>query len=344
MALLNVIRIDKLGIYNVFAAFFMMISSFVMVVTSLSLAPSLNTGAFVFGQANNDTGFANFGYVCLIGLLTSLFSFSGYEAGAHMAEETKDARKAAPKGIVHSVLAGVVSGFVYIVCLLFSMQNLENAEGSITNNATVQIFFDACGYTGGVALSSLLVIILFLAGVSSVTVTSRIAFAMVRDGAIPFSEFLRPVNKYTKEPIRMICVTYIFSCALILTQLGSSTAFAAVTSITTIGFQISYMVPILLRITIAREAFVKGPVNLGIFSIPLGILAVIWLTATSCFFIFPSVYPITVQDMNYACVMVGAIVILAGMWWVVSAHSWFRPRRFGVEVKATELGISISSD
>jgi amino acid transporter len=59
------------------------------------------------------------GYICLIGLLMSLFSFCGYEAGAHMAEETRDARKAAPKGIIHSVIAGIVIGFVYLICLLF---------------------------------------------------------------------------------------------------------------------------------------------------------------------------------------------------------------------------------
>jgi len=326
-AALNLIRIDKLGIYNVFSAFWMMITSLVVVIMALSLAPMRNTGKFVFTQWNNDTGIDSTGYVCLIGLLTALFSFSGYEAGAHMAEETQDARKSAPKGIYTSVIAGIFAGFIYIVCLLFAMQSLEGSSGSATGNAVIQIFYDAGGRTAGLAMSSFLVITVYLAGISSVTVTSRIAFAMVRDDAIPFAKYLRPVNKYTKEPIRMVCVTFVFSVALICTQLGSSTAFAAVTSITTIGYQISYAIPIILRCTIARKGFQRGPFHLHMFSVPMGFIAFTWLLFTSILFVLPTTTPVTESTMNYASVMVGGILILVLFWWVIDAHKWFKPKR-----------------
>jgi len=345
MACLNIIRIDKLGIYNIFAAFWMMGSSLIIVIVALSLAPTHQTGAFVFSHYNNDTGIASNGYVCLIGLLTALFSFSGYEAGAHMAEETVDARKSAPKGIIHSVIAGIFSGLIYIICLLFAMQNLEGSANSATGNATIQILWDAAGHKAGLAMSAFLVITTFLAGLSSVTVTSRIAFAMVRDDAIPFAKYLKPVNKYTKEPIRMVAVTFTFSVALICTQLGSPTAFAAVTSITTIGYQISYMIPILLRCTVARKTFVKGPFHLGAFSIPMGLAASLWLLFTSILFVLPSTEPVTSETMNYACVMVGGILILVLFWWVLSAHKWFKPKRAkegDAKLDSTESGTSSS--
>ena len=50
-----------------------------------------------------------------------------------------------------------------------------------------------------------------------------------------------------------------------------------VVSISTIGLYISYMIPIFLRLTICRQTFVSGPFSLGIFSIPVGVTAVLWV-------------------------------------------------------------------
>lgn len=52
------------------------------------MSPHLSTSKFVWTHYNNETGMPVTLYVCCIGLLMSLFSFSGYEGGAHMAEET----------------------------------------------------------------------------------------------------------------------------------------------------------------------------------------------------------------------------------------------------------------
>lgn len=62
-------------------------------------------------------------YVCVIGILMTLFSFSGYEAGAHMAEETRNASKSAPMGVVYTCIATTLTGFAYILGLLYAMRN-----------------------------------------------------------------------------------------------------------------------------------------------------------------------------------------------------------------------------
>jgi len=49
-----------------------------------------------------------------------LFSFSGYEGGAHMAEETKNAAESAPRGIVLTCIATTFTGLVYITGLLYA--------------------------------------------------------------------------------------------------------------------------------------------------------------------------------------------------------------------------------
>lgn len=57
----------------------------------------------------------------MMGVLFSCYSFTGYEAGAHMAEETTGASKSAPKGIVYTCIITAITGLVYILGLLFAL-------------------------------------------------------------------------------------------------------------------------------------------------------------------------------------------------------------------------------
>lgn len=97
-----------------------MISTVVIVIALLVAVPTHSTNEFVWSSYYNVTGMDNAFYVCLIGSLMSLFSFSGYEAGAHMAEETTKASTTAPKGILYTCIATAITGFVYILGLLYT--------------------------------------------------------------------------------------------------------------------------------------------------------------------------------------------------------------------------------
>lgn len=137
-------------------------------------------------------------------------------------------------------------------------------------------------------MTCMLIINIFFAGFSSMTVTSRIGFAMARDGGLPFSKFWYKINPKTLTPDRIIFLVFLTDVALCLLPLISETAFSAITSITTIGYQISYAIPIILRLTVARKSFKKSSFHLGSFSELIGWISVIWLMITSCFFLFPN--------------------------------------------------------
>jgi amino acid transporter len=100
-----------------------MLSTFIIVAAIMIASPQLSSSEFVFTKFNNGTGMPNVGYVCCIGLLMCLFSFSGYEGGAHMAEETKNASSSAPKGIVLTCIASAFTGIIYIIGILYACQN-----------------------------------------------------------------------------------------------------------------------------------------------------------------------------------------------------------------------------
>ena len=106
-AVQNALRIDRQGWLNNIAAFFQIASSIVIVIVLFVMTSDRATARDVFTSTNNGTGFP-FPYVCCISILSTLFSFSGYEAGAHLAEETRGAGR-----------AGDCSSFYKSFCLMF---------------------------------------------------------------------------------------------------------------------------------------------------------------------------------------------------------------------------------
>jgi amino acid transporter len=80
------------------------------------------------------------------------------------------------------------------------------------------------------------------------TVTTRITYALVRDRALPGSSWLNKLNPTTHNPDRVLLLVLILDAFLCLLPLLSTTAFTAITQITTIGFQFSYGLPIALRL------------------------------------------------------------------------------------------------
>ena len=82
-------------------------------------------------------------------------------------------------------------------------------------------------------------------------------------------------------------IEFVVGCIAI----GSTTAFFAFTSVTTIALYISYVIPTLLLNTGGRARFVPGPFTLGKWSAPIGWIAIAWVTLTSALFVLPNYYP-----------------------------------------------------
>jgi amino acid transporter len=168
---------------------------------------------------------------------------------------------------------------------------------------------------------------------------------MARDGVFPFSRYLRWIYKRTKTPLANVVFVFFIDSLLLLLQLASTTAFAAIIAIATLGYQISYLIPIFFRCTAARKTFPKGEFNLGRFGFPIAVIASIWLTITSIFMFFPGEYPVTKDNMNYAVVIIGGVLIIAAIYWLVSARHWFvGPKRTNADSKPLPPGYVTTED
>ena len=111
-----------------------MVSVIVLIIVIVACAPELSSSKFVWGSFNNTTGMNNTGYVLIIGLLTTLYGMSGYEAASQVSEETQNAQVSAPKGIIKGVIAAVLTGLAFFVGILYAMnEDYDIIENGITN-------------------------------------------------------------------------------------------------------------------------------------------------------------------------------------------------------------------
>ena len=240
-----------------------------------------------------------------------------------MAEETRNARTASAYGLILTCVSTAVIGMLFTLGLLYAIPPSLGvgtvlgtsdaalslpANSVVPANAAFAVFVIACGNRMGAALANLAIVNFFFAGMSSLSVTTRIGFAMARDGAIPGSTFFRRVSSWTKSPVPMVALVALFDCFLLLLPLTTislqdtygAIAFNAVTSIATIGYQASYAVPLFLRVTYRRKDFPKSDYNNGWLSLPIAWAAFIWLFCTSLFFFWPTAWPVNKFTMNCA--------------------------------------------
>jgi amino acid permease (GABA permease) len=296
-----------------------------VIVGVLVIAPKHHQSlSFIFTSFKNETGATFPGsviYVFLIGLLLAQYTFTGYDASAHMTEETHNASIAGPRGIVMSIVVSLVAGWILLIGVTSAIQNYGTESAAVVPAA--QIFIDAAG--GGLGQFLLLIAIgaQFYCGMSSVTANSRMIYAFSRDGAVPGHQLWAKINKRTRTPTNSIWLAVVGAFILFLPYLYSAVAYDAVISIAVIGLYIAYGIPVLLRLR-AGDSFERGPWHLGKWSRPIGIIAVAWIVLISILFILPTAFPLTVVNFNYSIVAVAVVLFGTGIWWMVSAKNWFK--------------------
>jgi amino acid permease (GABA permease) len=297
------------------------IGGVLVIVLVLAIAPAHHQSAsFVFTHFVNNTGWGSKLYVILLGLLLAQYTFTGYDASAHMTEETKSAAISGPRGIVMSILVSLVAGWILLIGVTFAIQHYTTEVGATVPPA--QIFIDALGATGGKLLLLIAIVAQLFCGMASVTANSRMIYAFSRDGALPGSSFWHKVNPRTRTPTNAIWLAAAGALILGLPYLWNDTAYAAVTSIAVIGLYVAYVLPTFLRLRLG-SAFVRGPWHLGRWSKPIGIVSVVWVVIITVLFMLPTASPITWTNFNYTVIAVVAVLGFAGIWWLVSAHKWF---------------------
>lgn len=353
--LLNTFGIRLVALLNDVSVWWHLLGVLIIVIL-LFWAPSSHSHqslSFLFGSKGFDafkglSGFSLAPFVFLIGLLNAQYTFTGYDASAHMTEETINAQIAGPKGMVNSIWVSLIAGFILLLGVSIAIPSHFpfTVEGTVfksysdlaTNAVPWAVIFESA--VGKVVAELLILIVIgaqFYCGMSSVTANSRMIYAFSRDGAVPGAKFWHNINKRTRTPVHSVWFAAVGAFLLSLPYLWNTVAYGAVTSIAVIGLYIAYVLPVFMH-RINPKAFVAGPWALGKWSGLLGWIAIVWVVFISILFMLPSYSPVTIKTFNYTPVAVGAVILFAGGWYVLSARKWFKgPKIQGTPEELAEI-------
>ena len=255
-----------------------------VIILILILVPDRHQSAdFVFTDTINNSGFSDgsnsdlffWFYVLPVGFLLTMYTVTGYDASAHVAEETRDAEQAAAKGVWQSVFFSAVIGWFVLLAITFAAVDTEAAAGG-----SIPIFTSAMssGWAETVILIS--TIGQFFCGMACVTSCSRTFYAFSRDRAVPGWRMWSVVNK-KRVPVAAVLGSCFFAGLITLPALTSNeagipVAFFAVVSIAVIGLYIAYVTPVYLRLR-AGDNFKPGSWTLGAKYRWINTIAVVWV-------------------------------------------------------------------
>jgi amino acid transporter len=289
----------------------------------------------VFGSTLNNSGWGHgwIWLVLLLGLLQAQYTYTGYDASAHMSEETQDASRAAARGVIMSILVSAVFGYILALGVTFAIQGNISDTAAAGTFAVKKVYLDALGDTTAKVMLAITVGAQFYCGMSSITSASRMMYAFSRDGAVPGHRIWRRLNRERVPYMAAIAIAVLAFAAAFPAYFGTSgyTAYIAVTSIAVIGLYIAYAIPIFLRLRLG-DSWEPGEWNLGSRYKMIGWTAVIWIAFISILFILPTGpngvpwHPDKFKWtlFNYAPLAVGGTMLLVGGWWLVSARNWFK--------------------
>ncbi|MER6996739.1 amino acid permease [Streptomyces sp. NPDC000410] len=335
-ALLNLFGVRLVSVLNSISVWWH-IGGVALIVGALAIVPDNHQSpSFVFTEFVNGTGWENPLYVAAIGLLLAQYTFSGYDASAHLSEETANASVTAARGIVRSIWVSWIAGFVLLAGLTFAIQDYAATQDTATGVPPAQILLDALGSAGASALLLVVIVAQLFCGNAETAAASRMVFAFSRDNALPGSAVWRKVSSRTQTPVPAVWLSVLVAAVLALPSLYSPTAYAAVTAINVIGITPAYAIPIYLKLR-AGDRFQPGPWTLGRWSKPIGWIAVVWVAFVTVLFCLPQSSPVDTDTMNYASVALAVVLVLATVWWYVARRSYSTPKAYGSAREQAEI-------
>ncbi|KAB5554348.1 amino acid permease-domain-containing protein [Coniochaeta sp. 2T2.1] len=194
----------------------------VLCIAILAKAPKHQPASFVFQKFYDGTGVdgadgwsirASPAYLALCGSLLTQYTLTGFDASAHLSEETKKASWSAPIGVISSVGFSSLFGFFVIMTYLFSIQDFDRTLNSQYDQPVLQIFVDIAGERGALAMFSVIMVCVWHCGLFSMTSNSRM---------ISKPHFFSKADARFRSPIRAVWLAATLSFILALPSLGSS--------------------------------------------------------------------------------------------------------------------------
>jgi amino acid transporter len=286
----------------------------------------------MFGGSTSGWGWLLF--VLPISAILTQYTITGYDASAHLSEETKSAANAAAQGIWRSIFYSMIGGWLLLLTFLFAVQDVDGV--SEAGGAVAAIFNQALTSKWAAAVLLISTAGQLFCTTACQTSASRMLFAFSRDRAVPGHQLWSKINA-NRVPANAVIVTAALAAVLTLPALVAvdvngapiPVAFFAVVSIGVVGLYLCFAVPIYYRWR-AGDAFEAGSWNLRGHYRWIAPVALAEIIITAIIAMFPTSLGGMPWDpsfewkfVNYTPLVVFGVLFLLWLYWHASVKKWF---------------------
>jgi amino acid transporter len=348
---LNIARGHLMAIMNNVSVWWHVIGASVIVLILILVPDQHQSFNYVFTERFNNSGFVDgstssgwYWFAILpFGFLLTQYTITGFDACAHLSEETEQASMGAAKGIWRSIFYSLVGGYILLLAVVFAVPNVDGApdNAGVGAGGVAYIFNESLGKNWATTVLFISASAQLFCATSCMTSASRMLFAFSRDRAVPGSQHWSKLNA-SRVPANAVLLVGVVAAivtlpALIEVNLGTAeapliipVAFYAVTSIAVIGLYLSFAIPIYLRWRHGNRfetgAWTNGPKYKWMN--PIAVAEIIIVSVYLMLPFVPGAIPwrdeFEWKFVNYAPIVTLGVLLAITIWWQVSAKNWFK--------------------
>ena len=245
---------------------------------------------------------------------------------SHLAEEIPYPQRNVPIAIACQMIIGFITGFVYLVTLMYAISDYDALFESTYPIA--EIYVQATGSpNGAVGLLSLIMICIGICVCGLYITSGRTGWALARDGATPFSSFFAQIHPTLNMPLNSTVFTAALVIALGAIYVGSITAFNAFVGAFIVLSSSSYVAAILPNLLTGRKNIhTYGPFHLkGAIGFIFNGIACAFMMVLFVIYCFPFALPTTAASMNYASLIWGGFTIFVSIFYLMARKTYVGP-------------------
>ncbi|KAI3403663.2 hypothetical protein KGF56_003590 [Candida oxycetoniae] len=286
-----------------------------LIAVPAGMGHGFNSRGFIFGNFENARDWGTVWSV-FISLQPAVWTIGSFDSVIHCSEESKNAQRSIPIGILGSIIACWSLGwFIVIVCAACIKDgNVPRVLSSDTGSAMAQIIYDSLGKKWAVAFMSLIAVGQYLMAISIMIALSRQIWSFARDDGLPIVyRYVKYVDPKIKVPVRASIFAGILSLFLGLLVLINGTAGSgALFSLGICSSSLAWAVPsLLILLPHGWKKFQPGPFYFGkTLSTGICAVSVCWLFFIIVLNMFPDNKKVDRDSMNYT------VVINVGVWFL----------------------------
>ena len=231
-----------------------------------------------------------------------------------------------PKAMAAQMIIGFVTALCYAIAIFFAVNDLSAVLSSSSILPIAEIYRQATGSRAGtVGLLVVLFLPIICGTIDAYVTAGRILWALARDKATPFGNFLSRVDPRWRNPFNATFVCGCISTLLGCIYIGSTTAFNAFVGSFVLLTTSSYLAVLLPHILSRRSNIMPGPFWMnGVLGYTIHGLSCLYIAVFIVIFCFPYTLPVQASNMNYSCLMLGGLTILVSVIWIFKGRKGYK--------------------